>query len=99
MPESGTANLALHFQPVPMDTKKMDFLESEAEQDFKFWNICDGKTKEKLVLPADWQNVEYAKDETLPAAKINKGIATIKVKMLGYKPAMKMSFYVGGLRD
>ena len=96
MPESGTANLALHFKPVPMDTKKMDFLESEAEQDFKFWNICDGKTKEKLVLPDDWQNVEYAKDETLPAAKINKGIATIKVKMLGYKPAMKMSFYVGG---
>ena len=96
MPESGTANLALHFKPVPMDTKKMDFLESEAEQDFKFWNICDGKTKEKLVLPADWQNVAYAKDETLPAAKINKGIATIKVKMLGYKPAMKMSFYVGG---
>lgn len=96
MPESGTANLALHFQPVPMDTKKMDFLESEAEQDFKFWNICDGKTKEKLVLPADWQNVAYAKDETLPAAKIHKGVATIKVKMLGYKPAMKMSFYVGG---
>ena len=96
MPESGTANLALHFQPVPMDTKKMDFLESEAEQDFKFWNICDGKTKEKLVLPDDWKNVKYAKDETLPAAKINKGIATIKVKMLGYKPAMKMSFYVGG---
>lgn len=96
MPESGTANLALHFQPVPMDTKKMDFLESEAEQDFKFWNICDGKTKEKLVLPDDWKNVKYAKDETLPAAKINKGIATIKVKMLGYKPAMKMNFYVGG---
>ena len=63
MPESGTANLALHFKP---------------------------------VLPADWQNVAYAKDETLPAAKINKGIATIKVKMLGYKPAMKMSFYAGG---
>lgn len=96
MPESGTANLALHFKPVPMDTKQMDFLESEAPQDFKFWNICDGKTKEKLVLPADWQNVAYAKDETLPAAKIHKGVATIKVKMLGYKPAMKMSFYVGG---
>lgn len=96
MPESGTANLALHFKPVPMDTKKMDFLESEAEQDFKFWNICDGKTKEKLVLPDDWKNVKYAKDETLPAAKIHKGVATIKVKMLGYKPAMKMNFYVGG---
>ena len=43
MPESGTANLALHFKPVPMDTKQMDFLESEAPQDFKFWNICDGE--------------------------------------------------------
>ena len=94
--ESDLTPDSLFFKPVPMDTKKMDFLESEAEQDFKFWNICDGKTKEKLVLPADWQNVAYAKDETLPAAKIHKGVATIKVKMLGYKPAMKMSFYVGG---
>ena len=98
MPESGTANLALHFKPVPMDMKQMDFLESEAPQDFKFWNICDSKTKEKLELPTEWKNVKYAKDETLPAAKINKGIATIKVKMLGYKPAVKLEFYVGGLK-
>ena len=98
MPESGTANLALHFKPVPMDTKKMDFLESEAPQDFKFWNICDAKTKKKLVLPAEWQNVKYAKDETLPAAKINKGVATINVKMLGYKKGMDLEFYVGGFK-
>lgn len=98
MPESGTANLALHFKPVPMDTKQMDFLESEAPQDFKFWNICDSKTKEKLELPTEWKNVKYAKDETLPAAKINKGIATIKVKMLGYKKGMDMEFYVGGFK-
>lgn len=96
MPESGTAKLALHFQPVPLNTKQMDFLESEAENDFKFWNICDSKSKQKLVLPDGWKNVKYAKDETLPAAKINKGVATIKVKMLGYKPAMKLEFYVGG---
>ena len=29
MPESGTANLALHFKPVPQDTKEMDFSEGE----------------------------------------------------------------------
>ena len=96
MPESGKADLALHFQPVPLDTKQMDFLESEAEGDFKFWNICDSKTKQKIQLPADWKNVKYAKDETLPAAKIYKGVATIKVKMLGYKPAMRLEFHVGG---
>ena len=96
MPESGKASLALHFKPVPQDTKQMDFLEGYRDGDFKFWNICDGKTQQKIVLPDDWKGVNYAKDETLPAAKINKGVATIKVKMLGYKPAMKMEFYVGG---
>ena len=95
MPESGTANLALHFNPVPLDTKEMDFLESYAERDFKFWNICDGKTVKEVVIPDDWKNVQYAKDETLPAAKISKGVATIKVKMLGYKPGMGLTFYVG----
>jgi len=95
MPESGTANLALHFKPVPLDTKELDFLESYNDGDFKFWNICDSKTKKDVAMPAEWQNVQYAKDETLPAAKINKGVATIKVRMLGYKKGMNLEFFVG----
>ena len=95
MPESGTANLALHFKPVPQDTKEMDFSEGDYDGAFRFFNICDANTKKKLDIPAEWKNVKYAKDETLPAAKINKGIATIKVKMLGYKPGMQMDFFVG----
>ena len=98
MPESGMVQLALHFKPVPLDTKVMDFLESYNDGDFKFWNICDSKTKREVVIPDDWKNVKYAKDETLPAAKINKGVATIKVKMLGYKPGMNLDFYLGGFR-
>lgn len=98
MPEKGTANLALHFKPVPSDTKEMDFLEGYNERDFKFWNICNGNTKTKLAIPDEWKDVKYAKDETLPAAKINKGVATIKVKMLGYKPGMHLQFYVGGFQ-
>ena len=98
MPESGTANLALHFKPVPLDTKEMDFLEGYDERDFKYWNICNGNTKTKLAIPDEWKDVKYAKDETLPAAKINKGVATIKVKMLGYKPGMHLNFYVGGFQ-
>ena len=96
MPDSGEADLALHFKPVPLDTQEMDFLEGYEEGAFRFWNICDTKNKKKLEVPGDWKNVKYAKDETLPVAKINKGVATIKVKMLGYKPDMKMEFYVGG---
>lgn len=96
MPQSGVADLALHFKPVPLDTKEMDFLEGYNDNDFKFWNISNGKTKQKFELPDEWKDVQYAKDETLPAAKINQGVATIKVKMLGYKRGMKLEFYVGG---
>ena len=96
MPDSGKADLALHFKPVPLDTKEMDFLEGYDEGAFRFWNICDEKNKKKLDNPTEWKNVKYAKNETLPNAKINKGVATIKVKMLGYKPDMKLEFYVGG---
>ena len=95
MPQSGTANLALHFKPVPLDTKELDFLESYNEQDFKFWNISDSKTKKDVAMPAEWQGVQYAQDETLPAAKISKGVATIKVRMLGYKKGMGLEFFVG----
>ena len=34
MPESGIAHLALHFKPVPQDTKEMDFMESYNDGDF-----------------------------------------------------------------
>ena len=96
MPDSGEADLALHFKPVPLDTKELDFLEGYAEGAFRFWNICDAKNKKELEIPADWKNVKYAKDEVLSPTKINKGVATINVKMLGYKPDMKLEFYVGG---
>ena len=98
IPESGMAHLALHFKPVPLDTKEMDFLEGYNDGDFKFWNICDSKNKKEVAIPDEWKNVQYAYDETLPVAKINKSVATIKVKMLGYKPGMNMDFYVGGFR-
>ncbi len=95
MPESGTANLALHFKPVPMDTKELDFSEGDFDGAFKFWNISEGEFEKLLSMPDDWKDVLYKNDETLPAAKINKGIATIKVKMLDYKPGMDLDFFVG----
>ena len=95
MPESGKANLALHFKPVPLDTQELDFSEGDFDGAFSFWNICDGTFEKLLSLPDDWNDVVYKNDETLPVAKINKGVATIKVKMLGYKKGMNMDFFVG----
>ena len=96
MPDSGEADLALHFKPVPLDTKEFDFLEGYEDGAFQFWSICDEKTKKELEIPADWKNVKYANDETLPVARLSNGNATIKVKLLGYKPAMKLKLWVYG---
>ena len=98
MPESGLADLVLHFKPVPTDTKEIDFIEGYDEGAFRFFNICDKKTKKDPEWPAEWKGVKYAKDEKLPEAKIGKGVARIKVKLLGYKPGMGMELRVGGFR-
>jgi thiol-disulfide isomerase/thioredoxin len=98
MPESGLADLVLHFKPVPTDTKEIDFIEGYDEGAFRFFNICDKKTKKEPEWPAEWKGVKYAKDEKLPEAKIGKGVAKIKVKLLGYKPGMGMELRVGGFR-
>lgn len=55
-----------------------------------------GQAQTYTELPDEWQNVQYAQDETLPDAKINKGVATIKVKLLGYKPEMEKELLVHG---
>ena len=98
MPESGLADLVLHFKPVPTDTKEIDFIEGYDEGAFRFFNICDAKTKKEPEWPAEWKGVKYAQDEKLPEAKIGKGVARIKVKLLGYKPGMGMELRVGGFR-
>jgi thiol-disulfide isomerase/thioredoxin len=99
MPDSGIADLALHFKPVPTDTKELDFIEGYDEGAFRIFNICDAKTKKEPERPAEWKDVKYAKDETLPEAKIEKGVAKVKVKVMGYKPAMKMDLHVGNFRQ
>ena len=57
MPESGMAHLALHFKPVPLDTKEMDFSEGDFDGAFRFFNISDSKAKKKVEIPAEWKNV------------------------------------------
>jgi len=99
MPESGEVDAALHFQPLPTDTRCFDFAEpDDLEDGWAWWDIRDSKDKYRSPIPEDWHNVTYAKDETLPDAKVEKGTATLKVQLLGYKPGMKFHLYVGGFK-
>lgn len=95
MDDSGKADLAFHFQPVPKDTKEMDFIEGYGEGAFRFWNIHE---KRKNVLPKELQNMKYKKAEVLPDAKIHKGTATVKFQMVGYKPEMNLKAAIYGMK-
>ena len=52
----------------------------------------------KTELPDDWKNVKYAKNETLPEARLDKGTAKVRLQVLGYRPEMKYSMLVIGLK-
>ena len=96
MPESGEANLALHFQPLPKDTKRVDFIEGYEERAFRIWNICSAENA--TPLPEEWLNLNYTANETLPNAKVGKGMATLKVRLLDYKPEMNISLGIQRLK-
>ena len=86
MPESGEANLALHFQPLPKDTKRVDFIDGDKEGMLSIWNICSAE--KPTPLPEEWRNLNYTANETLPNAKVGKGMATLKVRMIDCRPEM-----------
>ena len=67
---NGTGNPTLEDM-IAIGTKEMDFMEGDFDGAFRFWNISDSKMKKDVVLPDDWKNVQYAKDETLPVARIS----------------------------
>ena len=68
IPESGMAHLALHFKPVPLDTKEMDFLEGYNDGDFKFWNICDSKNKKEVAIPDILYTWKYLDEPASPCS-------------------------------
>ena len=54
--------------------------------------------KGKKTWPEEWRNVKYAKQETLPDARISKGEAVVKVRLLNYDPSKRLALMVGGFQ-
>ena len=52
--------------------------------------------KGKKTWPEEWRNVKYAKQESLPDARISKGEAVVKVRLLNYDPSKRLALMVGG---
>lgn len=61
MPESGEADLALHFAPLPLDTRSFDFIEGYEKGAFRIYNITEGG---QCVADYDFFDSSWRNDET-----------------------------------
>lgn len=89
MPNDGRgASFALHFEPLPAGISCFDLDGCSGSDSYKCWTI-----RPKLVepeIPAEWKDVKYADNESLPEVKVGEGIFHISVKCLGYRPGMNI---------
>jgi len=91
MDDSGQVSYALHFEPLPSGTKEFHFPTNN------LWYICPQDYY--YPLPIEWQPSAYTQDEQLPDVKVQKGMATIKAKVLNYHPDMKLELSIYNFQD
>ena len=86
MPESGEAAFKLVFPPLPESVSEIAYIE-ETEGGFNIWGIqLKNKVLPKADVPKYILNRKGDKKAVLPPVEFKKGVATIKGKVLGYKP-------------
>ena len=85
MPESGEVSFKVIFEPLPMNTKSVDFIEGEGPTDWNVYGIdLTGKKKYEAALgvPADAIKATTQHPEELPAPEFTIGETTLKIHLL-----------------
>lgn len=86
MPDSGKVHFAIQFEPLPVDTRLLHFVEGAADDAWKLCNIRKDKDDLKTVIPGEWKNVSYDKDGELPFSSFSDDSTFINIKILNYVP-------------
>ncbi len=85
MPKSGEASFKLLFEPLPINTKTFDFIESDCEDCFKIWGI--NLSNKRTSLPKlSREFTKKHKEETDLNLGWEKGDATVSGEIWGYVP-------------
>lgn len=100
-PASGDTVFTLIFKPVPLKTKSMDFLESEAEGDFKLFGIdLTGKaTAPEHPAGIPQELLSRDTDVAYPALRFERGETTINLHHAGFHKGLltKSTLHVNNL--
>ena len=85
-PLNGKKRFRMAFNPVPVHTKLMHFVESEADEGWRLCNIREKKEDLQSKLPDGWDNIAYNQEIMLPKSIFCDDSTKIHVKILNYTP-------------
>ena len=91
MPDSGEADFTLTFGAMPADAKYFDFIECDGEGCFNLYGIYFSSDKPILKIPAEWENIKYPENGTLPASTFSKDSAVVSGYISDYRPEMDIA--------
>lgn len=87
MPETGEASFTLYFEPIPMDTRTFDFIESDCEDCFKLYGIdLTGKKDYGKPEGLPKEAASPAPPDSVPALILESGKTTVRIRPLHYLP-------------
>jgi thiol-disulfide isomerase/thioredoxin len=86
--DDGSKRFVLNFEPLPMKTKELDFIEGFGDNDFKVFGIHDSTyTMPAAAVPAEYL-ADYAEDDQLEDLKYGEEPAVVHFKALNYRKGM-----------
>ena len=56
--DNGKADVVFHFEPLPLNTRKFDFKEGDAEGDYSILGVESAATKATDLFPTAWRNTK-----------------------------------------
>ncbi|MDR0940535.1 MAG: TlpA family protein disulfide reductase [Mediterranea sp.] len=88
MPDSGEAEFALIFPPLPPKATSVDLIEGDMPGAFNLWGIALTKDPLTISLPKDFKETPVDKKATLPPPVVKQGIALLRGAILDYRAGM-----------
>lgn len=100
--KNGQLNAALHFEPLPQDTKVFDFIEGDADRAFKIRGIKPIEERWNQLYPSYWRD-EDTGDWTLAmldnCVLYDSQFWTYKTRPAAGKPTAKQTFTISNGKD
>ena len=56
--DHGCAEMVFHFEPLPKDIKRFDFIEGDGEGAFRLLGVESAKTRAERLFPSNWRNTQ-----------------------------------------